>query len=79
MSDALRRDHPWSARNWVLFFGGDWHWRMWNEAKHSFMTGESAARAATGHDFFEYVNDPANGLSTVAIIRSPAVNRGPSR
>jgi hypothetical protein len=57
VSDALRRDHLWSARNWVLFFGGDWHWEMWNHAKHSFLTGEAAARAATGHDFFEYVND----------------------
>ena len=57
VSDVLRRDHPWSARNWVLFFGGDWHWRIWNEAKHSFLTGESAARAATGHEFFEYVNE----------------------
>src|SRR5207244_10006210 len=57
VSDALRRDHPWSARSLVLFFGGDWHWRMWNEAKHSFLTGESAARAATGHEFFEYVNE----------------------
>ena len=57
VSDVLRRDHPWSARNWVLFFGGDWHWKMWNEAKHSFLTGESAARAATGHEFFEYVNE----------------------
>jgi O-methyltransferase domain/Dimerisation domain len=56
VSDALRRDHPWSARNWVLFFGGDWHWRIWNEAKHSFVTGESAAKAATGHEFFDYVN-----------------------
>jgi O-methyltransferase domain/Dimerisation domain len=57
VSDALRREHPWSARNWVLFFGSDWHWRIWNEAKHSFLTGESAAKAATGHEFFEYVND----------------------
>ena len=57
VSDTLRRDHPWSARNWVLFFGGDWHWKIWNEAKHSFLTGESAARAATGHEFFEYVNE----------------------
>jgi hypothetical protein len=57
VSDALRRDHPWSARNWVLFFGGDWHWKIWSEAKHSFLTGESAARAATGHEFFEYVNE----------------------
>ncbi len=63
VSDALRRDHPWSARNWVLFFGGDWHWKIWNEAKHSFLTGESAAKAATGHEFFEYVNkvDPRAG------------------
>jgi hypothetical protein len=57
VSDVLRRDHPWSARDWVLFFGGDWHWVIWNEAKHSFLTGESAARAATGHEFFEYVNE----------------------
>jgi hypothetical protein len=57
VSNTLRSDHPWSARNWVLFFGGDWHWRIWNEAKHSFQTGKSAARAATGHEFFEYVND----------------------
>ncbi|HMF03565.1 MAG TPA: methyltransferase [Acidimicrobiia bacterium] len=57
VSSALRRDHPWSARNWVLFFGGDWHWRIWNQAKHSFLTGESAAEAATGHEFFEYVNE----------------------
>jgi hypothetical protein len=57
VSSALRRDHPWSARNWVLFFGGDWHWRIWNQAKHSFLTGESAAKEATGHEFFEYVNE----------------------
>jgi hypothetical protein len=57
VSDALRRDHPWSARNWVLFFGSDWHWEIWNQAKHSFLTGGSAARAATGHEFFDYVNN----------------------
>jgi hypothetical protein len=56
VSDSLWREHPWSARNWVLFFGSDWHWRMWSEAKHSVLTGESAARAATGREFFEYVN-----------------------
>lgn len=57
VSDGLRKDHPWSARNWVLFFGSEWHWAMWNQAKHSFLTGESAAVRATGHEFFEFVNE----------------------
>ena len=55
-SDGLRRDAEWGARNWVLFFGSAWHWRIWNEAAHSFRTGESASVRATGHEFFDYVN-----------------------
>jgi hypothetical protein len=63
VSDVLRADHPWSWRGWVSFFGSDWNWKIWNEAKHSVMTGESGALAAFGHDFFEHVNhrDPKAG------------------
>ena len=63
--DLLRTDHPWSFRDWVLFLGGDWHWQIWNQAKHAIRTGESAAVAATGHTFFDYVNavDPAAGAA----------------
>ncbi|MGH2729804.1 MAG: methyltransferase [Actinomycetota bacterium] len=63
VSDCIRKDHPWSWRDWVRFFGSDWNMRIWTQARHSVMTGESAAVAATGHDFFNYVNeeDPAAG------------------
>lgn len=56
VSDVLRADHPWSWRGWVEFFGSDWNWKIWNEAKHSVMTGESASLRALGHEFFDYVN-----------------------
>lgn len=63
LSDWLRADHPWSFRDWALFFGADWHWDIWNRAGHAIRTGESATVAATGHPFFEYVNEvnPAAG------------------
>ena len=54
--ELLRADHPWSFRDWVLFLGGDWHWQIWNQAKHAIRTGESAAVTATGHTFFDYIN-----------------------
>lgn len=56
-SDCIRKDHPWSWRDWVRFFGSDWNLKIWAEAKHSVMTGESAAIAATGQPFFDYVNE----------------------
>ena len=45
--------------------GGDWHWTIWIRAKHAIVTGESAAVAATGHAFFDYVNtvDPEAGAA----------------
>ncbi|MSP59201.1 MAG: hydroxyneurosporene methyltransferase [Myxococcales bacterium] len=62
-TDALRKDHPYSWRDWVLFFGSDWNWQVWNQAKHAILTGESPAEKALGHKFFHYVNrvNPAAG------------------
>jgi hypothetical protein len=56
VSNRLRKDHPWPWRDWVLFFGSEWHWQIWQHAKHAILTGKSATVAATGHSFFEYVN-----------------------
>ena len=56
VSNMLRRSHPWSWRDWVLFFGSEWNWKIWEKAKHSIMTGESGSEAAFGVPFFEYVN-----------------------
>jgi len=63
VSDCIRKDHPWSWRDWVRFFGSDWNMQIWTQAQHAVLTGESAALAATGHSFFDYVNEenPAAG------------------
>jgi hypothetical protein len=55
VSDALRSDHPESMRDWARFFGSDWHWKMWQYARHSLDTGEGAARQAFGTPFFDYL------------------------
>lgn len=54
-SDALRSDHPQSMREWARFFASDWHWEMWNHARHSLETGGSAAEPAFGTGFWEYL------------------------
>ena len=56
-SDVLRTDHPESVREWVRFIGAGWQWEIWNQLRHSVMTGESGTIAAHGKPYFEYVND----------------------
>lgn len=56
-SEILRRDHPYSFRDWVLFFGSDWNARVWNEMPGRIRTGRPAAEAALGVPFFSYLND----------------------
>lgn len=55
VSDALRSDHPQSMRDWARFFASDWHWEMWNHARHSLATGGSASKEAFGAEFFDYL------------------------
>ena len=56
-SELLRRDDPNSMRAWTQFFGAKWHVQIWNRLDHSVATGESAAEAALGHDFWHHVTD----------------------
>jgi hypothetical protein len=56
-SALLRADDPASMRPWTRFFGSDWHVRIWNELDHSVRTGESAAKAAFGRDFWEQLTE----------------------
>jgi O-methyltransferase domain/Dimerisation domain len=62
-SDRLRADHPYSFRDWVLFFGSDWNLKIWNEMPGRVRTGRSAAEAAFGVPFFTYLGkeNPAAG------------------
>ena len=56
-SELLRADHEQSMRPWARFYGSDWHVRIWNELGHSVRTGESAAQAAFGRDFWEQLTE----------------------
>ncbi|MEO6795735.1 MAG: methyltransferase [Candidatus Dormibacter sp.] len=62
-SDRLRRNHPESVRDWILFSGADWVWDVWNQLGHSIRTGESGTVRAHKVPFFEYVGqaNPAAG------------------
>jgi hypothetical protein len=60
----LRRDQPGSWRGWVEFASSDWFWAAWQRADAPFAsTPESGMTAATGHDFFGYLEHgpPAAG------------------
>jgi hypothetical protein len=56
-SRALRAADPQSLRDWVLFMAADWHWEIWNRAIYAVRDGESAAIAALGKPFFEWVHE----------------------
>jgi hypothetical protein len=53
-----------SARAWARFFGSQWHVSGWNRLDESARTGRSAAEAALGRSFWEYLTDvdPAAGV-----------------
>jgi hypothetical protein len=63
LSEALRASHPLSARQWARFFGGADHFRIWAHADAAVRSGQSATRAATGHEFFDWITrvDPQAG------------------
>ena len=62
-SRLLRSDDEESVRDWVRFFGSEWHVAIWNRLDHSVRTGGSAAEAALGHPFWEHLTrvDPDAG------------------
>lgn len=51
----LRQDAPNSMRDLALLLGGEWHWRIFSELKHSVKTGETAQAKVFGNELFEYL------------------------
>ncbi len=56
-STLLRSDDETSVRAWARFFGSDWHVAIWNRLDHSVATGESAAVAALGSEFWDHLTN----------------------
>lgn len=78
-SRALRDNDPQSLRDWVRFMGADWHWDIWNQAIRPVRDGESAATAALGKPFFDWVHEdrPDAGATFDGAMRSLSSVAGP--
>jgi hypothetical protein len=78
-SRALRSHDPQSLRDWVRFMAADWHWDIWNQAIRPVREGTSAATAALGKPFFDWVHDdhPGAGATFDAAMRSLSSVAGP--
>ena len=61
LTRILRRDHPYSWRGWVEFAGSGWFWDAFRHLDAPVRGRGSGVEAATGHDFFEFVNDVRAG------------------
>lgn len=61
-AQPLRSDVPNSLRDAVLFWGADWHWKVWGNTLYSVRTGESAWPQVHGEEVFSYFeNNPEAG------------------
>jgi hypothetical protein len=78
-SRALRAEDPQSLRDWVRFMAADWHWDIWNHTIDAVRAGGSAAVAATGKPFFDWVHDdrPDAGATFDGAMRSLSGVAGP--
>lgn len=62
LSWHLCRDYPGSLRNFIMFFGLDWSWNIWNELPYAIKTGGSAMRRAYGKSIWEYMDERPDDL-----------------
>jgi ubiquinone/menaquinone biosynthesis C-methylase UbiE len=54
LSELLRADAPGSQRDFAIFMGEEWHWRVWGEALYSARTGHPAWERVHGSEVFPY-------------------------
>ena len=50
----LRSDSPNSLRDIAIFFGEDWHWKVWGRTLYSVRTGKAAWAEVHGQEVFPY-------------------------
>ena len=53
-ADLLRSDSPRSLRDLAIFFGEDWHWKVWGQTLYSVRTGQAAWGKVHGQEVFPY-------------------------
>lgn len=55
LAEPLRSDAPDSVRSFAIYFGADWHRRVYNELGYSVQTGQAAFEKIYGKPFFDYL------------------------
>ncbi|GAC1382519.1 MAG: hypothetical protein NVSMB45_08670 [Ginsengibacter sp.] len=60
MGHLLRTDINDSMRDYVLFIGSDWIWKVWENAKHSIETGDTSQNKTYGKSLFDHLNENEN-------------------
>lgn len=56
VGDLLRRDHPQSLRDWILFQGSDWQWHAWEQLETGITSPATTPfERAHGRPFFDHV------------------------
>ena len=71
---VLQNDNANSWRGWVEFLGSDWMWDSWRHLDAAVRGESSGTQAATGHEFFDFVNTvrPDAGEAFNAAMRAGA-------
>src|SRR5262249_3413088 len=54
-AQPLRSDVPNSMRSGIIFFGEEWHWRVWGNMLYSVETGKPAWEKVHGAEVFDYL------------------------
>jgi hypothetical protein len=55
LAEPLRSDSPDSLRSLAIFFGSDWHWRVWSDLSYSVQSGQPAFEQIYGKAYFDYL------------------------
>lgn len=53
-AELLRSDSPCSLRDLAIFFGEDWHWKVWGQTLYSVRTGKTGWSQVHGDEVFPY-------------------------
>ena len=67
-AELLRSDSPRSLRDLAIFFGEDWHWKVWGQTLYSVRTGQAAWSRVHGQEVFPYF--AANGEASKIFDRA---------
>jgi hypothetical protein len=77
LAEPLRSDAPDSLSALAIFFGSDWHWRVWSDLSYSVQSGQPGFEHIYGKAYFDYLAEnpaPAQVFNDAMTSFSAAVS-----